>query len=321
MVVALASVVAVAISPVAPAFAQAPAPTKPAPQAPPRPLAESLTGEAKADYEGAKLLFADGDYTGALSKFKQAYDKSKDPRLLWNMAVCEKNLRHYYKLQTLVRKYLDDGKGLLTPEQETQARELVEAVQSFIATLDVKTAEAGAEIAIDGQPAGTTPLSAPLPIDLGTHVVTVTKPGFVTVSKEIEVQGGSNATLDVTLQPDVTTAHVVVVASPGDAIAFDGRVVGDGRWESNVPSGPHVIRVTATGMKPYESRVEFAKGTNRTLTVTLEKERSMPWLWIAGGTVVATGLVVGGYFLFRPEDQQSPQPQGSLSPGLINLSR
>jgi hypothetical protein len=314
--------VAGATRPVAPAFAQAPPPPKPAtPAAPPRPLAESLTGEAKADYEGAKLLFADGDFNGALSKFKQAYDKSKDPRLLWNMAVCEKNLRHYYKLQVLVRKYLEDGKGLLTPEQETQARELIDAVQSFIAVLDVRTTEAGAEIAIDGEPAGTTPLSAPLPIDLGTHTITVTKSGFLPFTKEIEVQGGSTATLDAPLSPDVTTAHLVVVASPGNAISFDGRVVADGRWESNVPAGPHLIRVTASGMKPYESRIDFAKGTNRTLTVTLEKERSMPWLWIAGGAVVATGLVVGGYFLFRPEDQQAPQPQGSLSPGLINLSR
>lgn len=288
--------------------------------APSRPLAESLTGEAKSDYDGAKLLFADGDYTGALSKFKQAYERSRDPRLLWNMAVCEKSLRHYYKLQVLVRKYLEDGKGILTPDQETQARELIDAVQSFIAVVDVHT-DAGAEIAVDGQPAGTTPLSAPLPIDLGTHTITVTKEGFLPVTKEIEVQGGSKATLDITLQPDVTTAHVVVIASAGDAIAFDGRVVGDARWESNVSAGPHVVRVTAPGMKPYESRLELAKGTTRSLTVTLEKERSMTWLWITGGALVATGLVVGGYFLFRPEDQQAAQPQGSLSPGLINLSR
>src|SRR5882724_2714841 len=73
-------------------------PTAPAaPPAPPgpRPLSESLTGGAKSDYEAARLLYGDGDHAGALVKFQSAFDQSKEPRLLWNMAACEKNLRHY----------------------------------------------------------------------------------------------------------------------------------------------------------------------------------------------------------------------------------
>jgi len=85
------------------AMAQAPRPTKKAPPktvapppvvtAPARPsLADTLTGPAKDDYMAGRLLFGDHDYGGALVKFQSAYTQSKDARLLFNMAACEKNL-------------------------------------------------------------------------------------------------------------------------------------------------------------------------------------------------------------------------------------
>ncbi|HKQ68527.1 MAG TPA: hypothetical protein VJT73_04270, partial [Polyangiaceae bacterium] len=67
-----------------------------------KPLSETLTGSAKTDYDAAKILYQDGDYSGASLKFKQSYEASKDVRLLWNMAACEKSQRHYAKVQKLV---------------------------------------------------------------------------------------------------------------------------------------------------------------------------------------------------------------------------
>ena len=69
----------------------------------PKPLSDTLTGSAKIDYDAGKLLFSDGDMAGALVKFKSAYDTSKDARLLWNIAACEKSLHHYAR----VLSYLD----------------------------------------------------------------------------------------------------------------------------------------------------------------------------------------------------------------------
>src|SRR5688572_33443050 len=73
----------------------------------PAPLSEALTGDAKAAYEGGKLLYGDGDFAGARVKFQAAYETAKDPRLLWNVAVCEKGLRHYAKVVELTKKYLE----------------------------------------------------------------------------------------------------------------------------------------------------------------------------------------------------------------------
>ena len=83
----------------------------------PAPLTKSLTGEAKAAYDSGRLLFEDGDSPGALAKFSRAYDVSHDARLLWNMASCEKELRHYGRAAALIGRYLQEGGDRISASQ------------------------------------------------------------------------------------------------------------------------------------------------------------------------------------------------------------
>src|SRR4051812_25337068 len=82
------------------AFAQAP-PAAGATAA--KPLSESLSGMAKAEYEAGKILYADKDYANAIVKFQHAFEISHEPRLLWNVAVCEKNLRRYARMLAAIQ--------------------------------------------------------------------------------------------------------------------------------------------------------------------------------------------------------------------------
>ena len=77
-------------------------------------MSQTLTGAAKADFEAAKVLANDGDYVGALIKFQSSYDGSKDARVLWNVAFCQKNLRHYSKVVVTLKRYLSEGGALLS---------------------------------------------------------------------------------------------------------------------------------------------------------------------------------------------------------------
>ena len=116
-----------------PARAQ-PRPGKPDPTpAGPPSLADSLIGEPKADYDAAKLLYGNGDYAGALVKFTAAYDKSKDPRLLWNIAACEKNLHHYARVLAYLRRYLAEGQAVLSEAEKVDAEALLKFIQPLTA--------------------------------------------------------------------------------------------------------------------------------------------------------------------------------------------
>ncbi len=282
------------------------------------PLAETLTGEAKQAYESGMLLFQDGDATGALTKFAHAHEASHDARLLWNMAVCEKEQRHYANAAAYIERYLKDAEHL-TAEQRADATETLGALKAFYSPVLITNAPDGAIVSVDGLARGTTPLQQPLLLDLGAHQITVTKRGYVPVEKQLEVVGNADLEISAKLDPlPPTPAKVlpakltVTTTGDKDTVAIDGKVVGSRRWEGNLEPGQHALRVTAPGKKAYESHVDLAPGSTRTLHVTLEEERTTTWYWVAGGAALVAGAV-GGYFLLRPEDSPGSHPTGSLA--------
>ena len=121
-----------------------------APAAPAIPaLADTLTGDAKADYDSGKLLYGDGDFAGALVKFGASYDKSKDARLLWNMAACEKNLRHYSKVVRALERYLAEGGDTISDEDRADAERLIQTVSEFVSKVRFDVNEPGATVTVD----------------------------------------------------------------------------------------------------------------------------------------------------------------------------
>lgn len=296
--------------------APTPATTGPAARAPPS-LADALVGAAKEDYLAARLLYENGDYAQALVRFEAAYDASKDPRLLWNAAVCQKAMAHYVKAIALVRRYLDSGSPLISPEAARNAQAFVAAAASRTARMDVVSNESDAMVSVDGEPVGATPLRQAFPVDQGVHEVTVKKDGFAEFSTQITVTDSADVHVQAPLGSLAHDGRVAVHARPGDAIAVDGRVVAGEIWEGTLPSGAHSVRVTAPGNRPFQTDVLVRDGETRTLDVKLEPNRVgavVPtWLWIVGGTVLAAGATTAGYFLFKSDDGGAIATQGSIA--------
>ncbi|HEX7601323.1 MAG TPA: PEGA domain-containing protein [Polyangiaceae bacterium] len=292
-----------------------------APAAAPAPLAESLPPAARQSYDAARLLFGDKDYAGALLKFSQAYDSFKDARLLWNMAACEKQLRHYAKATTLLQRYLAEGGASLTAQDRTDATGLVQTLEPFTAKLLVTSNEEGVDVTVDDERVGATPLSASLLVDIGTHRIVGTKEGFSDVKKELTVTGGEPVSAILTVKKIVHEGRVAIVAGASDAIFIDGKSVGTHEYSGKLPSGGHDVRVTAAGMRTYQSELVLADGEARTLNVTLtaEAKGGVPaWLIVTGIGVVVAGAAVGGYFLFRGNEEPGARPVGTL--GSVSMS-
>ena len=326
------------------AFAQAPSnPSEPAAGsaaaevAAPRPLAETLTGEALSSYESGRILFADGDHAGAALKFRAAYDASGDYRLLWNVAVCEKNQRQYTRVLELVERYLRDGEGKLSEADRAEAQTLVDAVKAFVAEVHFQVTPAEADIYVDGELVGRSPLTLPVTVNMGQHEIRAAKPGHEERTTTVMVEGGKDATVSLMLPllapPE---GRLRVVAEPGAEIWVNGQLVGTNDWEGRLPPGAAHLRVTASGKRPYETEVVVREDQLVTSRVTLESvaqpmaaltgsssadEGGSPWLWIVGGAVLVAGLGVGGYLLLRPDEEQASRTvAGTIPPGVIQLS-
>lgn len=281
-------------------------------------LGDSLTGLAKADYIAGRVLFQDGDFASALVKFESAFGQSKNPLLLWNMAVCEKSLRHYAKMLGLLERYRVDARDKLAEADIKEVDGLVESVKALVSPLELTTNEALAEVLVDGVSLGTTPLTkAPL-VDVGEHTITLKKKGFREKTERIKVTGGAPLVLAFVLEREVHEGTISVHAGPGDAIFLDGKVVGTGAFIGKVGSGGHTLRVTAKGFRAHTGEVLVQDGETRRVDVTLERDASgIPtWAWVAGGVVLASGAAVGGYFLLRPGEAQ-PLVIGTMDPGTV----
>jgi PEGA domain-containing protein len=324
------------------ALAQAPAPRAPAPRAAPSAsssaaapsasasaapapttptLSDTLTGQAKNDYESAKMLFGVNDFEGALIKFQSAYDQSKDARLLYNMATCESKLHHYAKALGLMRQYVKDGGALLTDQDKADAQAAIQAMEPLTANVTLQVNEAGADVYVDDQLVGKSPLE-PFVLDLGVHKVRVHKDEFQDYAKDLTVNGAGALTATVTLSPIVHEGHLTVSAPSNAAIALDGTAIAIGSWSGSMKSGGHTLRVTAQGMLPYQTEVLLEDGQSRTIDVTLNPEprKGLPaWVWITGGAVLAGGAAVGGYFLFKPTSKYEG-PTGNLAPGVVQAN-
>jgi hypothetical protein len=290
--------------------AEDPAPM-PAPDALPRtPLSESLTGQAAIDYHAGRILFDDQDYAGAAIKFDRAYDESHDPRLLWNVAACEKNLRHYAKVSQLLERYVVAAGATMPPEHRADVNEVMRTMRLLISTVRISTDLPGALVFVDDEPVGSTPLPGPITLDLGRREFRLTKPGYKEQRFTRDVTGGSQLVFDLVLERVDDSGQLRVIASPAQSIRIDGRIVGEAQWSGTLPAGDHVLRVTGDGMRTYDKDIAVTAGETRTLYVTLDREPSgVPaWVWIGAGVVVAGGLATTGYFLFRSPREVGPEP-------------
>jgi hypothetical protein len=303
-------------SPLAPAASTTPA-------APP--LASVLTGEAKAEYQSAVLVYADGDFKAALLKFQRAYDLSKEGRLLWNMAVCEKNLRHYSRALGLVERYQREARASMSEQDRREASDLVNAIGSFVGQVWVTVDLPGAAVTIDDEPVGTTPLTAPLQVDIGSRRLRVSKSGYLDYTEMLEVAGKAEVRATAKLEKETHEGRISVDTEPGAAITIDGQAMGVGRWSGTVASGGHTLRVNAKGKRAYQSEVVVRDKESRDISVTLDPESSglstTTWLLLTGGAVLVAGAAIGSYFLFKPKDEPAPPAVvGTMPPGSVPLA-
>lgn len=291
-----------------------------APAAPP--LSASLTGAAKSEYDSARLLFGDGDYAGALVKFERALELSGDVRLLWNMAVCEKNLRHYVKVLRLLERYRLEAGERLTASQLTEVSSVLQTVKTLISEVRIQCDQSGAEVYVDDVLQGTTPLSAPLLVDLGARKLRISKPGWKDWQTTREFAGQSTVLLAVTLQSEPKDGQLTIFVGDDAIIRIDGRSVGRGYFQGMLRAGEHHVEITAEGKLPFARELVLKVGEARTLHVSLQSLPGSvsPWVWVGAGVLAAGGLALGGYLLMRPPPEPQPTP-GTLPPYVVTIPR
>ncbi|WP_437806585.1 PEGA domain-containing protein [Sorangium sp. So ce1078] len=300
--------------------ASAPAARAPAASAPaaspspaaPLPLAQALTGMAKAEYVVAGVLLQQHDYTGAIERLKRAYELSRDHRLLWDVARCYKELRRYARLIATLNQMEAEGGAALTAQERSDIVELRGFAERLVSRMEVLTNAPGATVFVDDEPVGTTPFPEPVPVDIGERKIRIVRTGFKELTRTETVAGGGRIAISAALEKVAPRGRLRVAAGWNNVIELDGKVVGRGAWEGSLPSGAHVLRVTAPGMLEHRAEVLVQDGGARRIEVKLDKAGGRGWLWIGGGAALLAGALITGAIVFEPGRPAQLGTLGSL---------
>jgi hypothetical protein len=291
------------------AWAQSAPPSAPSSLGPARGAAAGLAspGDVRQDIEAGKQFEADKDYGSAWLRFSHAYDAGHDPKLLVDMATCEKGMQQYARAARYLEQALASAPPGLTASQASEAHELYNAVLPFLGHVRVSVDPPGAWVSIDDVQIGQAPLSGDVLVDPGEHRLRVTKVGFFEFSTVVAAAGGSQKLLDVKLAPAVDEGRVRIHTSAKNVVTLDG-VSGYGNWDGRVATGPHSLKISAPGMHSFEPDLVVAANKTSTFDVTLQPDNGGPVaLWVTGGAVVVATVVVAVLSVFHPEPAPAPR--------------
>lgn len=167
-------------------------------------------------------------------------------------------------------------------------------------TLTVTVMQEGAEVYVDEQLVGTSPI-APQALQPGSHTVRVRMPGFSEYSDVITVERGGVVDMPVELFA-LSEALSITTTPPGAHVFVDGNFAGETPVDVDLNDGVHSVRVTLHGYEEAVQEITAESGRREEIALTMtalpeDQLRGAQWYeepvtWIAvGGGVVAIVLI------------------------------
>lgn len=188
------------------ALAQQPPPPPAPPPAGSPPPAPRPAGEADAHFKRGVELYKETDYPAALIEFRRAYEIDPRYQALYNIGETYFQLNDYANALKTLERYLKDGGAQVSAARREEVQKEIDKLRTRVATLDVTTNVPDAEVSIDDISAGKTPLAAPLTVSAGRRKITVSRPGKPPVMQIVEIAGGDNKKIALTLAEDTPEA-------------------------------------------------------------------------------------------------------------------
>jgi hypothetical protein len=236
--------------------------------------ADPVRTEARERYERGKQLYEEQDYKGALAEFSRAQQLIPSPVTLLNIARVYVALNRPVDAVETLDKVLANP-GSLKPDQVEMATRTRDEQRKRVGRLAVTT-NVAANLEVDGLPAGRTPLSEPLRVSSGAHIVTAIAAGFLPARKEVTVAGETTADVKFELEPsDSKAAHLTVSTGLPDAeVVVDGQVVGRTPLPSSltVIPGHRTVELRRAGYVTSRKEITLGDGASGALAFDLEED-------------------------------------------------
>ena len=301
----------------APAFA---ADAPPAEAAATEPPSEAAIKEARDHYEAGLALYSDGEFQRAAIEFDRAYELVPNYRALYNIGQVRIQLHNYARAMTALRAYLKEGGDNISADRKKSVADDLEMLSTRTALLTVETNEEGAEIIVDGEVAGTSPLPEPLLLDTGDHRIGARKPGFVPRENSITLASRDTLSMRIELQKEEASKPVVFVAPT--APATDRTAWIWGTWSATAALAVGAGVTGGLGIKAA-NELDDKRSTLGTTRDELDSAQSRAQTLLNTSTVLGVGAVVTGtialYLTLSKPSPEKPKKRASLRVGPTSI--
>jgi hypothetical protein len=255
-------------------------------------VAADPEARAREHYDRATELFNQGNYPAALLELQRAGELRPSYKLFHSIAQVHVAMNDPAAALSAYRKYLDQGGTRISAERRRQVTDEMAELGRRVGTLTVSTDVAGAEVWVDDARVGTTPLRAPLLLNVGQHRITLRHASHPERSRRVTVVGGATDRFELSL-----------------------REKGEGEPSAPVPAGVapagagvSEVELGATTLDPDPSFGAEGERSGGSL-------RRYAWIgWVATG-VLAAGATATGLWALSSDASLEEDREAASRPG------
>jgi hypothetical protein len=301
--------------------------------------------EAASRFKKGLELFKDGDYQAALIELRRANELAPNYNVLYNIGQVYFQLQDYPNALHSLERYLQEGGKGVDAKRRAEVEKDIEKLKARVANLDIVVNVPDAEVTIDDVSAGKSPLPKTVLVGAGRHRITVSKAGFSSFTKTVEIASAELQKVPVDLvetqaavAPDPSKSAATtppaplpqvspVVPPPEELPRPPARSVPVAGWvvTGGLAAGAVVTGVLALGASSdlkaqrtsgTATRDDLASAKSRTQTFALVTDILTGCAVVAGGITLYFTLAGGSSSDAKPT---ATPPAGAFSKPIVNV--
>jgi tetratricopeptide (TPR) repeat protein len=291
------------------------------------PIARVASGEEAGKRDAAKhfqigvSLYGEADYRAALVEFERAYSLAPNVAVLYNVGEAQYQLQEYAGALSTFERYLAQTSA--NDFRRGEVEQTLGILRSRVGHLSVVTDPTGADVTVDDQPAGRTPLAQTIAVSVGHRKVTLSMADRAPLTRYVDVAGGDTVVVNAALPP----AAFAALEPPIGRTAQANEPLSPLRNEPTAPQGASVLQPigwTATGVLAVgavsfgllalksSSELVRTRATYPTTSATLDHEANITKTYsMLADALTAAAIVVGGVTLTSMLSSSSPSHRDS----------
>ncbi len=153
--------------------------------------------EATPHFQKGVELYDENDFSGALIEFKRAYEIAQDYHVLFNVSQTYYQMQNYAGALDAFQRYLNEGGANVARDRRQYVEKEIQKLKGRVALVRIAVNVAGADITVDDEKVGTSPLDHPVTVSQGKRKIMATLAGKPPATSMIEVAGGDSPSISL----------------------------------------------------------------------------------------------------------------------------